>query len=367
MEKKKGIKRLWIVLISLLCAAAVIAGSVCAWMYIPRTGEASREIWLSSDSFDLSRYQTVEKQPGEEFRILQLTDIQIGKLSALPDTKERIKEAIEATDPDLLLLTGDNVEGTIGGAILKPLGEYIDSFGIPWAPVYGNHDGTGSYDLNWQGDVYESFEHCLFEKGPNTLFRVGNYAFNLTENGEVVYSFIMLDSGNNRDYPDGTNEYDFLKESQINWYEWYVRGVSEAVYGEYNPLEGKVVPSICAFHIPLPEYEYAMEGYVDQEGAGTPPQQDGNLGENREKVCCPPVNSGMFERARALGSTKAFLVGHDHKNNSVVSYQGIKLAYGYKVTPNNYHDDDMLGYSLITLSSDCQNLTFEQIPSEIAP
>lgn len=369
MEKveKKGLKKLFIALICVICAAAVLAGGVCAWLFIPRKGEVSHEIWLSSDKFDVSRYKAVEKTPGEAFKILQLADIQLGSWTQLSETKERIQEAIDHTDPDLLLLTGDNVEGQIGGALLKSLGKFIDSFGIPWAPIYGNHDGQGSYDLNWQGDVYEGFEHCLFDKGPVTLYGVGNYAFNLTENGKIVYSFILFDSGAWRVYSDGSGAYDFLKEDQIAWYDWYVRGISEAVYGSYDPATGKVVPSACALHIPLPEYEYAMRDYVDEDGKGIPPQTDGNTGENREVVCCPPINSGMFERARELGSTQAFIAGHDHLNNSVIRYEGIDLAYGYKVTQNNYHDDSMLGYTLITLAPDCSGLTFEQIPSQIAP
>lgn len=367
MEKKKGLKTVAIVLVCLICVAAVIAGSVCAWVYVPRQGKASHEIWLSSDEFDGNRYQTVEKRPGEEFKILHLADIQIGSMSQMAQTRARIQEAVDATEPDLILLTGDNVEGQIGGAILKALGQFMDSFGIPWAPIYGNHDGEGSYDLNWQGDVYESFAHCLFEKGPVTLYGVGNYAFNLTENGKIVYSFILFDSGAWWIYTDGSGAYDFIKEDQIAWYDWYVRGVSEAVYGEFDPAAGKVVPSVCVLHIPLPEYEYAMRDYVDDQGVGAPPQVDGNTGENREKVCCPPINSGLFERARELGSTQAFIAGHDHLNNSVIRYEGIELAYGYKVTQNSYHDDQVLGYSLITLSPDCSGLTFDQIPSAIAP
>lgn len=367
VEKKKGLKKWMIAVICIICVIALAAGGVCAWLFIPRRGEESHEIWLSSDAFDVSDYQTVAKTPGEDFKILQLADIQLGLPSALAETKERIQEAVEATDPDLILLTGDNVEGLIGGAVLKPLCKFIDAFGIPWAPVFGNHDAQGSYDRNWQAEVYESCEHCLFQKGPNSIYGVGNYAVNLTENGQIVYSFILFDSGDWRTYPDGQGDWDYLKEDQINWYEWYVRGISEAVYGSYDPAAGKVVPSICALHIPLPEYADAMRDYVDADGVGTPPAGASNTGENRENVCCPPINSGMFERAKSLGSTRAFIAGHDHLNNSVIEYEGIDLAYGYKLTQNNYHDDTMLGYSLITLSADCSDLTYEQIPTAIAP
>lgn len=362
---KVGKKKMWVIITSVICAAVLVVAAVCAWIFIPRHGKMSDETWVSGDPFDVTKYQTVEKKPGEEFKILQLADIQLGVPTAKKDTEARVREAIESSNPDLILLTGDNVEGPLGGWLLPWLCDLIDSYGIPWAPVYGNHERQSVHDLNWQGDVYESYENCLFEKGPTTLFGVGNYAFNLTENGKIVYSFIMMDSGGWREYTEELGGYDYIKEDQIAWYDWYVRGVSEAVYGEFNPQAGKVVPSICAFHIPLPEYAEAMKDYVDENGVGAPPQTGHNVGENNENVCCPPINSGLFDRAKELGSTRAFIAGHDHVNNSVIEYEGIDLAYGYKVTRNNYHDDAFLGYTVITMSPDCSELTYEQIPSQI--
>ena len=42
--------------------------------------------------------------------------------------------------------------------------------------------------------------------------------------------------------------------------------------------------------------------------------------------------------------------GHDHINNSVIDYEGVILGYGVKSTWEIYHDDDILGYCLITLT-----------------
>ena len=39
----------------------------------------------------------------------------------------------------------------------------------------------------------------------------------------------------------------------------------------------------------------------------------------------------MFETMIELGSTKGMFFGHDHLNNIVLEYQGIKLSYGYSV------------------------------------
>lgn len=363
MEKAKTKKILRIVL-SVILAVLVVLGAVALWLFLPRKGEASKEMWFSGDTYDASAVQTIEKTPGEAFKILQLTDIQIGFPSQLAEAKDRIKEAVDKSQPDLIVLTGDNIEGPLVGVMLKPLASYIDSFGIPWAPVYGNHDGEFGFDLNWQGDLYESYEHCLFQKGPVTLSGVGNYAVNLTENGKIVYSLILLDSGSGRTYPDGKWDYDYIKEDQIHWYEWNIRGVSNAAYGTFDPAAGKVVPSMCFFHIPLPEYATAMQGYVDSDGKGKP-QAEGAIGENRENVCCPPVNSGFFARAKALGSTTAFVAGHDHVNSSVLQYEGITLAYGLKATRGNYHDNDMLGSSVITISADCKSVSFQHNPSDI--
>ena len=50
-------------------------------------------------------------------------------------------------------------------------------------------------------------------------------------------------------------------------------------------------------------------------------------GANREDICCPMYNSGMFEAMAEEGGTVAFVCGHDHINDSHALHRGIRLVY----------------------------------------
>ena len=116
--------------------------------------------------------------------ILQLTDPQIidssqcrteDRLSSIgkdiwsPDKKDircydYLREIIENTNPDLIILTGDIVYGEFddNGENLLEIIEFFESFGIPWAPVFGNHDNESKMGVDWQCEQFENAEHCLF-------------------------------------------------------------------------------------------------------------------------------------------------------------------------------------------------------------
>ena len=75
-----------------------------------------------------------------------------------------------------------------------------------------------------------------------------------------------------------------------------------------------MLPSLLFQHIPLKEYETAWnEGKIDTSK---------HLhGSNNEDVYSPVVNTGLFDKIVAAGSTKGVFCGHDHANDSAVSYQ----------------------------------------------
>ena len=102
----------------------------------------------------------VEIESGRDPIVLQLTDTQIidaaqarpGRTGvdtsfwATDKVEERcynyLTEIIEATDPDLIILTGDIVYGEFddSGTSLLSFVEFMESFKIAWAPVLGNHE-----------------------------------------------------------------------------------------------------------------------------------------------------------------------------------------------------------------------------------
>lgn len=112
----------------------------------------------------------VEIPGGKKPIILQLSDPQMldssqaveGRLSPGEDTywakdkkEERcfkyIRETVNSTRPDLIVIAGDIVYGEFdhdGSALLSFI-EFMDSLGIPWAPVLGNHETESRMGTFW--------------------------------------------------------------------------------------------------------------------------------------------------------------------------------------------------------------------------
>jgi Icc-related predicted phosphoesterase len=304
-------------------------------------------IWDESDEFNINDFKRIVKNH-EDFVILQLTDTHIGSyimddFDAVNRTFDMITEAVYANNPDMLILTGDNViaTGVINTLWAERLIVLLDSFKIPYALIMGNHDGGGFFDVkndNRQqitADIFASGKYTLFSKGPENIGGTGNYGVNITdENNNVLYSLIMLDS--NRDY---------LREKQVAWYEWYIKGINKAVYGTYNPPSGKIVKSMVFFHIPLPEI-------VDIKKELT--LYDPILAADYfgESPCPQSKNTGMFQKIKQLESTTHIFFGHDHENTLYYEYQNIYWIYGLKTGYCAYPDNGKIGVTLITVSND---------------
>ena len=88
-----------------------------------------------------------------------------------------------------------------------------------------------------------------------------------------------------------------------------------------------------AFHIPLQE---SWTAWQNREALGY-------TGEKREDICASPINSGLFSAIHMRGDVKAIINGHDHINDFMVNYGGVKLCYGSSFTKNAYSHADMHG------------------------
>lgn len=326
--KKKTRRTFLIIGIAIL----ILAGVYLIVKAIGIKGEPSLTAWNQSEPFDPATAARLTKKDGEDFTILLLSDIQIGA-NVFRDTKalDMMDVLVHKTDPDLILTTGDNTYLLFSGLMTNIIVEKMESYGIPWAVTLGNHDSQGIADRNWVGNRYVCAENSLFQMGPRDVQGVGNYVVNIAdESGRDIYSLIMMDSNVNRKYESG-RDYDYIYPEQIDWYEWVVEGQPG-------------VPSMLFFHIPLPEFAQVNEMWKagELDPAST-------FGENRERVCCPPVNTGLFDAVLEHGSTTHIFVGHDHVNSLSAEYQGVRLTYALKTGPACYADKDMQGATLITI------------------
>lgn len=275
-----------------------------------------------------------------EFKILTLADLHFMNNDSIEDQEmlDRMDRLVEHTSPDLIVLLGDMTYTLNNDEVLRVLVEKIDTYKIPWAPVYGNHDpessnsrGSAQVAINNKramNDVLAESEYCIFESGPEDIDGEGNYYVNIRDNDKnIIQTLFFIDSGDyireeladRYDFVEGYTffDYEFIHPSQIEWYESVILDISK----KQNKGE-EVVPSLAFFHIPLPEYETAWNLYM--EGSDEVIYHGGAKDEGNASS---PFNTGMFDKMVDLGSTKAVFVGHNHANDFCVEYKGIQLNY----------------------------------------
>ncbi len=310
--------------------------------------------WSVSDTFDKDDYIELKKTPGEDFKILNLADVQLKDdlmYTVTGDCSMKlIDELVTDHDPDLITLSGDNAWGTM--AYIE-LFRQLDSYAIPWAPVMGNHDGQATIGEFWAAYLMYKSEYSLFRFGPKDM-GYGNYIINITENGRIIHTLFMMDTHDSATYTleDGStvSGYDHLWKNQMDWYKWAVEGIAE--------IEGHTVESTVIMHIPVVEYadawnEVKIESDNAEEihGKINPDFSAFASGRRFEDVCSAPVNNGFFELCREVGSTKNILVGHDHVNDFSILYKGITLSYAVKTGLGAYYRNDMIGGTTVTVNS----------------
>jgi hypothetical protein len=238
----------------------------------------------------------------------------------------------------------------------------MENLGVYWTVNFGNHDSE-IYNTYERGEVAKMYSHeandykyGLFSAGPEEISGYGNHVINVKNScGIVTQCLIMMDShAYTEDDPMGLAwDYDYIKEDQIEWY----RGVVNT-YSTYNQSvisglengadynEHKTVKSLLFIHIPLIEVYDAYWEYVNNDRQNTENVKfiRGNDGEGGQMVCCSKTDTNLFEVMVELGSTKGMFYGHDHLNNFVLEYKGIRLCYGYAIDYFAYADIDKWGY-----------------------
>ena len=311
-------KRNKIILVACIAVATVALICFLAVYFVFLHRYHGKEIeapWQAEDPFSLSNIATLEKQPGQPFVILNLADVQLCDLEDLfhmGETRQKIAGLIEKTHPDLITLTGDQTWSNENLISLLSLVSWLDSFQIPYAPVFGNHDfgndkNSAVLDCAACCDVYEKGKFSLFKRGPSNLGSLGNYVVNVTEEGKIVKTLYFLDSG----YED------CITDAQIAWVQWNANGIRAANGGAY-------AEAACFFHLPLPEYAEAYRQYRTGEG-------------NVEAVgevyvtysLAGSSQNGFFAAAKSVGVSD-MVCGHQHGNLFTLQYDGVRLTFALK-------------------------------------
>ena len=288
------------------------------------------------------------KQPGRDFVILNFSDThmkksELGEGHLFRQIFERtVSEAIDRVKPDLITISGD-ISWAGDDAAHAWLADYFDSFGIPWAPVMGNHDNQcGDEFVSGVADVFLASRHCLFEKGAPSM-GCGNYVIVIEEDGHPVEALFMMDSHNRYTYTDANGEshntWGRLNDEQLAWYQEQneqlkARGCTDTALVMHMPMYAYYTASAEAYRENIDWANLQYECQTNYPAAW----KDGvsAVGVEYEGIgaCC--VEDGVFDVLWAGRTTKHVLVGHDHINNWFIDHHGIKLCYSLKTGPSAY-------------------------------
>lgn len=308
-----------------------------------------------------------------DLKVLQITDVHIGGgcMSSKKDAMaiNAVASMVTAEKPDLVVITGDVsfpvpfISGTMNNMrSAKIFATLMEKLGVPWVPVYGNHD-TEAYSYYSREDLSEFYggdtlKHCLFQKGSDDVDGFGNSIIEVqNKDGIVTQALFLLDS---HAYTDEDKlgilwKYDNIHENQIEWYKEnllsFNKRNTETINALYKDDENakkemndkfSEVTSLLFFHIPLQEYKYAWNEYVENDYNNTEnvDLHYGTVGEVGSQICIPVEDDNLFETMQSLGGMKGIFCGHDHLNNYSLDYKGIRLTYGCSI--------DYLAYSGIS-------------------
>jgi predicted phosphodiesterase len=371
----------------------------------------------------------IEVPSDKEATILQLTDTQI-----LDESKKRyesrvsgnteltnedayrrcfkyIKGAVEQSNPDLILITGDFIYGEFDddGEWFSKLVLYMNSLEIPWAPIFGNHDNESMMGVTWQCNLFENFEensayfeeafgefkglypefdkfeslsnmknYCLFKRGDIT--GNGNYSIGIVQDKQLIKTVYMMDTnackyaysdkriidenGNTVTITYNQTEVDengnpTIKTTtgfgadQVEWLNTSSANIDATL--------GYTVTKFLGIHIQLNQFWYAAieSGYENDDGDSsnendykigeTVTAKNGDFGAKGEKFNGLHGDEALWQILKDNNFDGVF-AGHTHKNSTSILYDGIRLTFGLKTGTFDAHSKDSLGGTQITLN-----------------
>ena len=295
---------------------------------------------------------TVSVPEGREPIILQLTDPQIIDSSKArtedrlgsthkdywaADKKEErcygyLREIITNTSPDLIIITGDIIYGEFddNGDNMIEFVKFMESFNIPWAPVFGNHDNESKMGADWQSEQFENAENCLFLQ--RELTGNGNYTVGIEQGGELTRVFFMLDSngcGNisAESLANGhTVSYVGFGKDQIDWYTDTAKKITNVSPKTRFSAAWHIQPNVFLDALALYDTDGTAKVFIDY----VENRHDGDFGYIGAKLKGEwDIDKSVFNGLKKLGFDSIF-VGHEHQNSASIVYEGVRLQYGMK-------------------------------------
>lgn len=254
-------------------------------------------------------------KPDGIFKVVMFSDTQDDE-DMDPRTTALMEMVLDTEKPDMVIIAGDCIFGADcenAENVKKAISNVaypMEKRNIPWAIVFGNHDQEHFPKTHMTKEtvlgIYASYPHNLNDKWVRGISGVGNNDLLVKGSTGKSPEFVLwlIDSGSYA--REGIGGYDWIHADQIDWY----RRTSI----QLEKKCGHKVPGLMFFHIPLPEFgEMFAKSKV--------------LGDRYESESPANVNSGMFAAVLDRGDVKGIFVGHEHVNNYIGDWMGVKLGY----------------------------------------
>ena len=308
-----------------------------------------------------------------EFTILQIADTQDDVYPAY-ELKDFIERAIELSDPDLVVFTGDTVEDSrIADGCVDAQGwregvkvrnnstktfenckvacdavfSIVNDKGIPFAVTQGNNDYKCIENPRWL-EIYSRYENCLVKDesddkgGTDDRYSRIDYSLPILSStgDDILFNLYMLDNGRGDPRPD-----------QLGWYIETSNAIAEKA--------GHTVPAFAFEHRPVAEIgNLFTECKPWDKGAIVNGFRWYKLGDNAyghaDEVYTPLGESEQFKLWKQQGDVIGAYFGHVHTDGYTGLYDGIELGltYGaefakagpYGVRVLTLHEGDIMNY-----------------------
>ena len=323
-------------LISFLLAVVIMAG-------ISVTGVAA-----DADAEKVLQFGTDGK-----FKIMHVTDTHL-EYQNVEASVWLIAQACDKEQPDLVVITGDNVQNYDDASqtkeIIDKLMGVFEERSIPTAVTFGNHDSeVGAMSREDLMAYYNTYSCSVSVDDGEALSGCGTYNLPImsSDGSKVKFNVWVFDSN---DY-DEEGRYAYVKADQVEWY--------KATSDELTAANGgEKVYSFAFQHIIVPEvYEalkktdrkrlfsyshmYNRDEYYMFDPGGV------NYGTLNEIPCCGYHNDGQFDAMVEKGDVLAMFSGHDHTNAFGVKYKGIDIVNSLSTRYNGDTFSTQYGYRIL--------------------
>lgn len=295
--------------------------------------QAARDVGLKKGTPGVAPFERLKVKDPARLKLLQFTDVHffcVRKGIGLwkdPMSVIRMQKAVEATEPDLVAVTGDlwhdDPQGR-GEEFMRFGVDKCQDLGVPWLFTWGNHDKMADYAVGHE--VFTNAKRSLYRGGAAR----GNYVVEITDaHGRPLWQLLCLNSANQG-----------VQKEQREW----LRGL----VSERQRLEKPAPPAFVFFHIPIRQYKDVWDSGIAS-------------GIFQESVCYHAEDGSTLPILKEL-DVRACFCGHDHVNDYSGMHNGIDLVYG-RVTGFGGYGTHLMkrGAKLITLNCETAEYAWESL------